>query len=135
VTPERDLPTLLRDMTPLLASKHYVYCSFPNHRLPDGVDALCLFREVEGLTAIVDKAIAEALKLPFAFESRLITLEVHSDLAAVGFLSVVCAALAQSGIACNVVSAYYHDHLFVPAADAEKAMRVLQATAKGAIRR
>ena len=62
-----------------------VYCSFADHRLPNGVDALCLFREVEGLTAIVKEADAGALQLPFTFESRLITLEVDSDLAAVRF--------------------------------------------------
>lgn len=133
--PERDLAILLRDMAPLLAPEHYVYCSFPDHRLPEGVDALCLFREVEGLTAIVNKADAQALRLPFTFESRLITLEVHSDLAAVGFLSAVCAALARARISCNAVSAYYHDHLFVPAADAERAMQVLQAMVQGSISR
>ncbi len=134
VPPERDLSILLRDMAPLLAPEHYVYCSFPDHGLPAGVDALCLFREAEGLTAIVEKASAEALQLPFTFESRLITLEVHSDLAAVGFLSAICGALSKADISCNAVSAYYHDHLFVPVADAERAMQVLQAMAKGAIR-
>lgn len=130
VPPERDLTILLRDMAPRLAPEHYVFCTFPDHRLPTGVDALCLFREAEGLTAIVNKADAEALQLPFTFESRLITLDVHSDLAAVGFLSAICAALAQARISCNAVSAYYHDHLFVPVADAERAVHVLQAMAE-----
>jgi hypothetical protein len=133
VPPERDLAILLRDMAPLLAPELYVYCSFPDHRLPNRLDALCLFREVEGLTAIVNKADAEAHQLPFTFESRLITLEVNSDLAAVGFLSAICAALARARISCNAVSAYYHDHLLVPAADADRAMLVLRAMANGSI--
>lgn len=124
---ERDLAVLLRQMAPTLTSPRYVFCCFSDHRLPDGVDPICLFREAEGLTAIIEKTVAESLRLPYAFESRLITLDIHSDLAAVGFLASVCSALAGAGIACNAVSAYYHDHLFVPAERAAQAMDVLRA--------
>jgi hypothetical protein len=123
------LVILLRDMTPTLTPLHYVFCAFGDHRLPDGVEALCLFREREALTAIVEKTLAESLQLPWSFESRLITLEIHSDLAAVGFLAAVCTALADAGIACNAVSAYYHDHIFVPVDRAEQAMEVLRSLA------
>ncbi len=44
---------------------------------------------------------------------------------AIGFLAAVTAHLAESGIAVNAVSAFHHDHLFVPAARAEEAMRRL----------
>ncbi len=129
MSPERNLAILLRDMTPTLSALHYVFCTFGDHRLPDGVEALCLFREKEGLTAIVEKTLAQSLHLPWAFESRLITLQIHSDLAAVGFLAAVCTALADAGIACNAVSAYYHDHIFVPAGRAEQAIEVLRSLA------
>ncbi|WP_367300361.1 ACT domain-containing protein [Hafnia alvei] len=33
--------------------------------------------------------------------------------------------LAQAGISANVVAAYYHDHIFIPAADAQRALTVL----------
>ncbi|HVW51493.1 MAG TPA: ACT domain-containing protein [Trinickia sp.] len=128
---QRDLAVLLREMAPRLASPHYVFCSFADHRLPDGLDPICLFREAEGLTAIVEKAVAESRCLPYSFESRLITLEVHSDLAAVGFLSSVSTALAEAGIACNAVSAFYHDHLFVPVQHAARAMAVLHSITTG----
>ena len=129
MSPERNLAVLLRDMAPTLTSPRYVFCAFPDHRLPDGVEAICLFREAEGLTAIVEKTLAEALGLSWSFESRLITLEIHSDLAAVGFLATVCTALARAGIPCNAVSAYYHDHIFVPVDRAEQAMEVLRSLA------
>ena len=44
----------------------------------------------------------------------MITLDVHSSLESVGFLAAVSARLAAAGIPCNAVSAFHHDHLFVP---------------------
>ncbi|MGY4371427.1 hypothetical protein ACVW1A_007492 [Bradyrhizobium sp. LB1.3] len=69
---------------------------------------------------------AEAAGLSYAFASRLITLTVHSALDAVGFLAAITARLAAAGISVNAVSAFYHDHLFVPADRADEAMAVLQ---------
>jgi hypothetical protein len=54
---------------------------------------------------------------------------VHSSLSAIGFLSVLTSRLAQAHISVNAVSAFYHDHLFVPWESRETAMKVLEATA------
>jgi hypothetical protein len=124
---ERDLTALLRNMQPSLAATPYVFCTFADFTLPDGVAPVCQFREAEGLTAIIDMATAKAKRIDHVFESRMITLTIHSDLAAIGFLAAICAALAREGISCNAVSAYYHDHLFVPADRADDAMAVLNA--------
>jgi hypothetical protein len=56
----------------------------------------------------------------------MITLNVHSALDAVGFLSAVMQALTAAGISSNAVSAFYHDHLFVPLNRAEEALQVLR---------
>ncbi len=128
---KRDLTTLLSDMTPVIARPTYVYCTFPDRRLPVGVEAICQFSESEGLTAIIDKSDAERLNIAYEFAARMITLTVHSDLAAVGFLSVVFATLANAGIACNAVSAYHHDHLFVPDERSDEAMSLLQSLSEG----
>ena len=122
---ERDLSTLLRDMTPLLSATEYVYCCFSDFRLPAGLDPLCQFREKEGLTVIVEKSAAEQFGIPYTFEARMISLMVYSDLEAVGFLAQILTILAAAGISCNPVSAYYHDHLFIPAQRADEAMRLL----------
>jgi hypothetical protein len=50
---------------------------------------------------------------------------VHSPLQAIGFLAAVSAALTEAGIPCNAVSAFYHDHIFVPADWASRALEVL----------
>ena len=60
----------------------------------------------------------------------MITLTVHSSLEAVGFLAVITRKLAQHSISVNAVSAYHHDHLFVPVACAEEAMILLADMAK-----
>ncbi|RVD48425.1 ACT domain-containing protein, partial [Mesorhizobium sp. M2D.F.Ca.ET.140.01.1.1] len=56
---------------------------------------------------------------------RMITLNIHSSLEAVGFLAAITTRLAAAGMSVNPVSAFYHDHLFVPAERAEEAMAIL----------
>ncbi len=51
----------------------------------------------------------------------MITRDVLSALDVVGFLAAVTAALADAGIGANAVSAFFHDHLFVPLDRAEAA--------------
>jgi len=52
---------------------------------------------------------------------------VASDLNDVGLTAAVAAALADAGIACNVVAAVHHDHLFVPVEAADAALATLRA--------
>jgi hypothetical protein len=44
-----------------------------------------------------------------------------------GLAAAVSGALAAAGIACNVVAAVHHDHLFVPQDRAAEAMEILRA--------
>ncbi|EMI41039.1 ACT domain-containing protein [Rhodopirellula sp. SWK7] len=59
---------------------------------------------------------------PYAGEFGLISLSVHSDLAAVGLTAAIDGALTEQGISANVVAAFDHDHLFVPVSQTEDAM-------------
>jgi uncharacterized protein len=124
---ERDLATLQRCMAPQLHAATFVYCTFPDFCLPRGLEPICTFREREGLTAIVEKDQAERIGAPYQYESRLITLTVHSALDAVGFIATLAGRLAEARIPCNVVAGYHHDHLFVPVAQATAAIQVLAA--------
>ena len=92
------------------------------------------FREASGLTLILDEERASQAGLASTFRCRMITLEVHSSLEAVGFLARIAAALAEVGIGMNPVAAYHHDHLFVPVARAEEALGVLLALQRTAAR-
>lgn len=124
---ERDLATLLRQMKPELQAGIFVFCTIaPNARIPAALNPLLTFREQEGTTLVILLEEAEAAGLRYAFPSRLITLTVHSALDAVGFLAAITARLAETGIWMNAVSAFHHDHLFVPADRADDAMAALQ---------
>jgi uncharacterized protein len=120
---ERNLEELLRRMDPALAPGEFVFAAGP---LPEGVDPLCRFREPEGVTYILDRADAERLGIQFTYPCRMITLRVHSSLEAVGFLARIAAELARRGISVNVVSAFHHDHLFVPADRAGETVAALR---------
>jgi hypothetical protein len=90
------------------------------------------FREREGVTLIVTRAEAEVAGLDAAFPCRMITLNIHSSLEAVGFLAALLPALAAEGAGVNPVSGFFHDHLFVPADRAEAApARVAKAGRQG----
>ncbi len=79
------------------------------------------------MTVILTREQADGLSLPYSVVCAWITLTVHSSLQAVGLTAAVSRALAEAEISCNVVAAYYHDHLFVPVEDGGRAMVVLAA--------
>jgi hypothetical protein len=83
------------------------------------------FQESEGITLILEKNAGLQRGLEITFPSRMITLTIHSSLEAVGFLAVITDRLAAIGISVNVISAYYHDHLFVPTEKADQALHIL----------
>ncbi len=85
------------------------------------------FREAEGTTVIttLDDLKEYCPNLDYQFPCRMITLQVHSSLEAIGFMAIVASKLADEGISCNPVSGYYHDHLFVPVPTVDDALEVL----------
>jgi hypothetical protein len=116
-------------MRPKLHPGEFVFCTVASERMPAGVDPVMTFRESEGMTLILREEQATAAGLRPSFRCRMVTLGVHSSLEAVGFLAAVTARLAAAGMGVNPVSAFYHDHLFVPADRAEEAVRLLEAMA------
>jgi hypothetical protein len=89
-----------------------------------------LFKEQEGITIIVTKQTADTWQLNYSFIAAWITLTVHSSLEAVGLTAAFSTALSAEGISCNVVAAFYHDHIFVDKKDTEVAMNVLSKFSK-----
>ena len=130
---EGDLKTLLQNMKPEMHDGIFVFCSIPeDEKIPATLQPVHIFREREGTAFIIRREEAEAAGLPHQFASRMITLTVHSSLEAIGFLAAVTGRLAEAGISVNAVSAFYHDHLFVPAHRAGEALHLLQNMSKQA---
>lgn len=88
------------------------------------------FKELEGTTLILEKSKADEWKLAYDFVAAWITLKVHSPLSAVGLTAVFSVELAKHGVSCNVVAGYYHDHIFVPKTEENRAIEVLRALSK-----
>ena len=117
-----DLSALLAGMSPALAPEVYV---FVTTTAPPDIPALMRFEEAEGTTLILSRSAAEAAGLAHEFPCRMITLNVHSALDAVGFIALIATRLAAEGMGVNPVAGFYHDHLFVPENRAEDAMAAL----------
>jgi uncharacterized protein len=129
---ETDLARLLTAMNPILREGEYVYCTVEGDAASwASLEPIGTFREAEGLTLILERSRADAAGLTYGPALRLVTLSVHSALEAVGLTAAVSAALTREGISANVVAAFYHDHIFVPAADAERAVEALRALSPG----
>jgi hypothetical protein len=126
-TGETNFSRLIRSMRPILNEGEFVFCSFGESEGIDLKDAVCIFREKEGLSVILPRKFADENKHSYSFVASWITLTVHSSLEAVGLTATISRALAENNISANIVAGYYHDHVFVARRDAEKAMRVLAA--------
>lgn len=94
---------------------------------PEGLDAAVIVAEVEGTTLVLPQEQADAAGFSYDFRAAWITLRVHSSLAAIGLTAAVSTHLADLGLSCNVVAGFYHDHLFVPHAEADMSLTALKA--------
>ena len=123
---EKDLAKLLAAIEPKLQEGDYVFCSVADVSRIDMADVVLYFKEEEGVTVILKKEKADQLQFTYEFVAAWITLTVHSSLEAVGLTAAFSKVLADAGISCNVVAAYFHDHIFVNKADAKRAVEVMR---------
>lgn len=119
--PVSALEDMLSGMSPKLDERpfNFMHVIQEGSKLPP--TAFALIKEEEGLTLV-------AADKPPGRQGQFarITLQVHSALEGVGLTAAVSTALAKAGIACNVIAAFHHDHLFVPWERREEAMEILQ---------
>lgn len=128
---ETDLDMLLKTLSAELINGVHVFVTVEQSAVPSGIAPRMMFREAEGVTLILLKSEAEALGLAYEFPCRMITLNVHSSLEAVGFIARIATKLAAHGMGVNPVSGFFHDHLFVPEGRERDAMQILADIAKG----
>lgn len=121
-----DLEYLLTNMQPVLEDQEMVFCSLPRDQAQAYLN-LCqgVYQEQEGTTLILEKRLADDQGLSYQLSFKRLTLRVHSSLEAIGFLSRITAVLAGLGFSVNVISAYYHDHLYLKSDQAQSALDAL----------
>jgi uncharacterized protein len=134
---ERNLRTLLSSLTTTIHPDTFVFITMPDEvtsigALPPSLDARIAFQENEGLTIVTTRASADSHGLQYTFPSRMVTLNVHSSLEAVGFIARVASQLAEKGIGANPVSGFFHDHLFIAEGREEDAVAALKTLAEEA---
>lgn len=127
-----DLTHLLTAMTPVLDDEIYVFVTIPAGSRNLNLPSIGSFIEDEGTTLICLESDASDADLQKSDAFKRITLQVHSSLDAVGFIARISPVLAAEHIPCNVISAFHHDHLFVPAEMADQALRVLSQLSRNA---
>jgi hypothetical protein len=125
--PVADLSELLRSLEPVRQPGVYVFTSLPHGTELAALDPVVTVREPEGWTVVVEEQRAHRAGLAVMMRATWITLNVRSDLHAVGLTAAFASALAAAQISCNVVAGAYHDHIFVPADSGDAAMAVLRA--------
>ena len=130
VPAERDLTVLLSTLEPVRVPGEFVFATVPE--VPSGARPVVTVREAEGITLVLERGEADALGLDYDYVAGMVTLRVHSSLEAVGLTAAVSSELAAFGISANVVAGYFHDHLFVPAADADGVVDLLADLARRA---
>lgn len=122
---EKELQKLLKTMKPEHKPGEYVFCKTEKLEGLDLNEIDMVFREQEAITLILKKEIADKLHLDYSVIMSWITLTVHSSLEAVGLTAAFSKALSDHEISCNVVAAFYHDHIFVNKKDTVKAIEIL----------
>jgi len=117
---------LLANLNPTLCPDPWVFSLVAGGapQLPEDRSVFALIREEEGLTAIRRAAPSDDPETLPLFAR--ITLQVYSDLEAVGLTAAVSGALAGQNLCANMVAGLNHDHLFVPYQRRDEALQCLK---------
>ena len=122
-----DLGQILQELAPELRAPDYVFCCLPE--APYGAYAQCKplasIAEDEGLTLVLERDQADAEGLPYTGTFRCISLGAFSSLEAVGLTAAISATLTRSGISANLLAGFHHDHILIPAHQADEALQLL----------
>lgn len=122
---EKNLDRLIGSLSATLVDGLYVFVTLPDHALPDDLSPKMVFHEAEGTTLIILQSEAETHGFAYEFPCRMITLNIHSSLEAVGFIARIATELARYDMGVNPVSGFFHDHLFVPDGREQDALAIL----------
>ena len=123
---EEDLSNILNNLQPELLNEDYVFITLDNDSDSENeLDPIATFKEKEGITLVVTQERAQGNNLQYNSVLSCISLGVHSSLTSVGLIATISKSLSDNGIACNVFSGYFHDHIFVQKSLSAQAMELI----------
>jgi len=105
----------------------FVFCCFKDAEYGDhkNLNPVASIQEKEGLTLVIPRETADAFHYQYESTFAGITLNIHSSLDAIGLTAAFSSKLAEVGLSANVIAGFFHDHMFVPYAEVDRALAAL----------
>lgn len=120
-----DLATLLKSMRPSLDAAPYLITTMTPAEIANlGSSPFAAIKEAEATTVVIAESVVVDPSKNLDRYAK-ITLGVWSALEAVGLTAAIATALAGNDIPANVIAGYYHDHIFVPWHERNRALKIL----------
>lgn len=128
MTASQHLNSLIGALNPRVRPGSFVFVSRPE---VEDVPALAHIQEDEGVTLVLHQEVADERGWAYDGPYAWISLGAVSALTLVGLTAVLSTALAEAGIACNVLAGFHHDHLLVPHDRCAEALAILEGLGSG----
>ena len=123
---EEDLSNILNNLQPELLNEDYVFITLDDDSDSENkLDPIATFKEKEGVTLVITQERAQGNNLQYNSVFSCISLGIHSSLTSVGLIAAISKSLSDNGIACNVFSGYFHDHIFVQKSLSTQALELI----------
>ncbi|PHH68769.1 hypothetical protein CDD82_294 [Ophiocordyceps australis] len=119
---------ILSTLTLKLNPTTFVFTCLSNSScLPPISEMQLLFRETEGITLLVSLQFATTQNMRYFSPCRIIAVDVETSgqRTVPGLMATLASVLATRNLGLNSVSAFYHDHLLVPAGREDEALELL----------
>ncbi|PHH64270.1 hypothetical protein CDD81_4754 [Ophiocordyceps australis] len=119
---------ILSTLTLKLNPSTFVFTCLSNSScLPPLSEMQLLFREAEGITLLVSLQFATTQNMRYFSPCRIIAVDVETSgrRTVPGLMATLASVLATRNLGLNSVSAFYHDHLLVPAGREDEALELL----------
>ncbi len=120
----RDTSAMIAGMEPRRRSGTFVFVTSDDPALVG--DAVATMREEEGMSLVLPIDVAQGAGLDVSMPMACLTLSIVSALDGIGLTAAVATALADVDIPCNIIAGHRHDHVFVPEAEAGRALQALR---------
>ncbi len=127
---EKNLEIILKTLSPQLHNWKYIFLVNDKNYHIKKEEIIMSFQEEEWETLIINQEAADILNISYQQTFGWITLNVHSNLESIWLTAIFSTALAENNISCNVIAGYYHDHIFIPDTQKEKALKILHTLSK-----